>query len=262
MLSNAAWQLMFPDATLTATPPIGSDYSPLILELLQHGTSRRRRFCYEEYWEQHEELPNIIQNGWSNTPGMHITEKTSRVSRDLELWNKSTFKRADLQIKKLKKKLLKLENSAVSDNRLVELRDRRNQIDRLWEQEELFWKARSRLKWLKGGDRNTKYFHATTIQRRACNRVSRIKDANGIWVDIILEIQNMITRHFADLFETSNPQHIEEVTTIIQHRVSRSMNEGLLCPIEEWEVKRAIFSLGPHKAPGPDGLNGLFFQHH
>lgn len=53
----------------------------------------------------------------------------------------------------------------------------------LWEQEELFWKARSRLQWLKGGDKNSKYFHATTIQRRARNRVSQLRDGNGVWVE-------------------------------------------------------------------------------
>lgn len=28
------------------------------------------------------------------------------------------------------------------------------------------------------------------------------------------------------------------------------------------EIKEAAYQLGPNKAPGPDGLNGIFFQHH
>lgn len=72
----------------------------------------------------------------------------------------------------------------------------------------------------------------------------------------------MITDHFTGLFETSNPQDIAGVTRFIQPRVTSIMNERLLRPIEEWEVKQAVFSLGSHKAPDPDGLNGLFFQHH
>lgn len=37
------------------------------------------------------------------------------------------------------------------------------------------------------------------------------------------------------------------------------MNEELIKPISDLEVKRAVDSMGELKAPGPDGLNGLFF---
>lgn len=33
-------------------------------------------------------------------------------------------------------------------------------------------------------------------------------------------------------------------------------------PINEEEIKTAIFHLGSMKAPGLDGLNGLFYQKH
>ncbi|XP_019181629.1 PREDICTED: uncharacterized protein LOC109176679 [Ipomoea nil] len=41
----------------------------------------------------------------------------------------------------------------------------------------------------------------------------------------------------------------------IQPRVTATQNEGLLRLFEESEVKSALFSMYPDKAPGPDGMN-------
>lgn len=41
---------------------------------------------------------------------------------------------------------------------------------------------RSRLKWLNWGDKNTKIFHISTEQRRDMNKLFRIKDTSGNWL--------------------------------------------------------------------------------
>lgn len=40
------------------------------------------------------------------------------------------------------------------------------------------------------------------------------------------------------------------------------MNDALTAKVSDSEVERTIFSMGSLKAPGPDGLNGLFYQKH
>jgi hypothetical protein len=43
-------------------------------------------------------------------------------------------------------------------------------------------------------------------------------------------------------------------------RVMESINERLLAPFTAEEVKKAAFSIGDFKAPGPDGLHAIFYK--
>jgi hypothetical protein len=47
---------------------------------------------------------------------------------------------------------------------------------------------------------------------------------------------------------------------MIQPRVTELMNEKLLAPFSPEDVKKAVFSIGDFKAPGPDGLHAVFYK--
>jgi len=53
------------------------------------------------------------------------------------------------------------------------------QLEERRKQEALLWKQKSRIRWLKEGERNTKFFHRTTIQRRMNNTISHIQNPQG-----------------------------------------------------------------------------------
>ena len=44
--------------------------------------------------------------------------------------------------------------------------------------------------------------------------------------------------------------------------VSDSDNCHLLRPVEDHEIKDALFQMDKHKAPGPDGFGAAFYQDH
>ena len=51
--------------------------------------------------------------------------------------------------------------------------------DTICKQEEIFWKQNSRVQWLKEGERNTRFFHRSTMANKAHNRISSILNENG-----------------------------------------------------------------------------------
>jgi N6-adenosine-specific RNA methylase IME4 len=59
------------------------------------------------------------------------------------------------------------ENYADDSASLEELRDLKKRLGEAYTKEEIFWYQKIRQNWLALGDKNTKYFHASTKQRRA-----------------------------------------------------------------------------------------------
>jgi hypothetical protein len=74
------------------------------------------------------------------------------------------------------------------------------QMTQEWEkrckQEETIWRQKSRIRWLKEGEWNTKFFHRTTIARRTHNKILKIRDQDGIERESHKEIENILVNHF------------------------------------------------------------------
>ena len=71
----------------------------------------------------------------------------------------------------------------------------------LWHQEELYWLQRSRIRWLKEGDRNSKFFHISTIQRRKRNLIAKIQNDSGVWLTLEEAIRKEATKFFTKLYQ-------------------------------------------------------------
>lgn len=177
ILVNWPWRYAHPNACATALPCVSSDHSPLVLYLKPKEKSGVS-FKFEAYWAAHEECFGVIENGWRGVedleePWGNIKSKMKAYQRDLQEWHKRRFRRADDEIHRLKSQMQRLLNQEENLENFAEIRRIKKRIDELWQQEELYWSQRARVKWLQHGDRNTKFFHATTIQRRGRNIIQR-----------------------------------------------------------------------------------------
>ena len=73
-------------------------------------------------------------------------------------------------------------------------------------------------------------------------------------------IGNLITSYYASLFTTENPTEFSPVVNGVKRRVSAEMNEVLLKPFVEDEVKHALKQMDANTALGPHGLPPLFYK--
>ncbi|KAI9113014.1 hypothetical protein K1719_015946 [Acacia pycnantha] len=127
-------------------------------------------------------------------------------------------------------------------------------IEDLMDQEENYWWQRSRIAWLTSRDKNSKFFHLTTVIKRRRNSILCIKDENGMWTRDKHIINHLFTDYFTTLFSPVGPRHLMDALDPIEVKIDDTANEALLRPVTKEEIRIAVFELGGSKAPGPDGF--------
>ncbi|KAL6176158.1 hypothetical protein ACLB2K_052793 [Fragaria x ananassa] len=137
-----------------------------------------------------------------------------------------------VEMKAIRARLDELLSAPYDPDFNLEKQSLNKKFQELLTQEETIWSQQSRALWLKAGDRNTTYFQRRASNRRQRNTIKGLHNADGA----------AICCH------------------TISEKVTMDMNQELLAPYSDEEVRQALFQMHPSKAPGPDGMSPFFFQ--
>ena len=74
------------------------------------------------------------------------------------------------------------------------------------------------------------------------------------------EVVQVASNYFDNLFQASVGDQMEDCLDAVESRVTDDMREFLSTQFTAEEVQVALFQMGPTKAPGPNGMNALFYQ--
>ena len=94
-------------------------------------------------------------------------------------------------------------------------------------QSEVIWRQKSKELWLKLGDKNSKFFHLSTIIHRRRNNIDAIKNEEGTWINESSQIRAHFRDNFVDLFkeeEVCFPEHLDH---LVLPCITEEENEGL-----------------------------------
>ena len=112
------------------------------------------------------------------------------------------------------------------------------------------------------GDRNTNFYHVSTLVRRKRNQILAIKNSVGDWIHEENEIKEFIRAGFMDTFTSSftSVPWLASVPSQWQAMLSDEEKISISGAVSEDEIKAALWSLKAFKSPGLDGLHAGFFK--
>ncbi|KAL8161182.1 hypothetical protein V2J09_012671 [Rumex salicifolius] len=185
VLCNPQARVRWQEATVSHLPPLSSDHVPLHLVMMPKngGNPARRPFRIEAAWLAHPSFKEILSASWDpniSTPAALNVLKYKLKKRNKEVFG-NIFARKERLISEIMD-IRSLQEVAVTDTLLAEEERVVAELDLVLNQEELLWLQKSREKWVWEGDRNTSFFHLSTIVRRRRNRIEMLRDDSGSWV--------------------------------------------------------------------------------
>jgi hypothetical protein len=177
-------------------------------------------------------------------------------------WNRETYGQVDNKIAKLVLEIndldIKSEGAGLLEDEVVR---RKNLFAQMWHlkiSKESVLAQRSRTKWLKEGDENSRYFHACINSRGKKNFIRALR-VGGDWCETPLSIRNATVEYFTHLF-TADHWSRPNLDGIDFPLIDDEANRVLVVPFSMEEIEKVVMESDGNKSPGPDGFNFAFVK--
>lgn len=186
----------------------------------------RRPFRFEELWLTHPGFEELVSSTWlkfnpiGGTNMSRFQQKLKHLKGKIKKWNHNTFGNIfkaqaslNLGMKTIQQKFITegCSEELTKQEQIIE-----SQILERAKQEETLWRQKSRIKWLKDGENNTKLFHKTIVQCRMSNNITHINNEQGNRIETHKGMEEEFLRYFKKAHQESNVDIIPAINKLLQ----------------------------------------------
>ncbi|WMV21816.1 hypothetical protein MTR67_015201 [Solanum verrucosum] len=192
-LHCAEWGENFTQINQCSLPKIASDHNPIMLSCGDEGW-RKSYFKFETLWLEVEGFKEKVREWWESfnvngRPGYILAEKLKMLKAKLKEWsktNKGNWKqRKEDILSQISSWETIQEQRPLTDDEMIQKTHLGMEFEEVAKQEEIAWKQRSRIQWLKQGDKNTKFFHRIATTHKRFNSMEQLEVEGEITKDQI-----------------------------------------------------------------------------
>ena len=122
----------------------------------------------------------------------------------------------------------------------------------------ILYVEKTRIKWLKEGDCNSRFYHMTINWKHHKNMLRGIF-IGRCWVEESNRVREKVKQFFMRRFEESSFER-PRLDGVEFKIINQEANAKLVARFEEDEVRAAVWDCGSSKSPGLDGLNFKFIK--
>ena len=184
-LQNECRLDVFPNALTEFLHPGLSDHCPLVTSLNfrpDPGRSKFYPFKFFHFWADHLAFLELVKDTWKTdvygTPMYRLTRKLKIVKAILKAFNFHSFAKLREQVVDARETLNQAQSALLNNPNDPLLMDNEKRCLKTFHDlacvEEGFLKQKSRIQWLKLGDKNTSFFHKAIKARNARNVIKSL----------------------------------------------------------------------------------------
>ena len=269
VLANDKCLSLFPTAEVYFMPEGLFDHSPGLFSFHPDIVVGRRVFKYCNMWSLHPDFLKLIADNWTfrvdGTPMYVLVRKLKNLKPVLRKLNRDGFSDVGDSDSEAAQRLKDCQRKLHADPHNLELinaeREANNQYMFAHSAYLSFLRQKSKLMWLKDGDANTRFFHASIRMRQCHSSIHSIENFNGVIVNQPEDVANAFVDYYKVILGTSvSTKSVKPDIVALGPIVNENMHAALTADFTSVDVHNAIFSIAVIQIPGPDCIGSQFFK--
>jgi len=250
-------------------PGAFSDHSPISVCIGPIYQRRHTSFKFFNMWAEHQDFKHLLSAQWQvavyGSPMYVLCRRLKLLKAPLKQLNALHFAHISERVCRVEADLEHHQSLLHNDkdNEHLLARDKKLRLDliNLKLVEKMFYSQKLKCNYFKDCDSGTSFFHALMNHKYKKNFIPAICRSDGSLTTSMAEVGDVFVCFYQQLLGTSRATlPLDESVVSRGPKLDATLQASLLATITNEDIKKALFSIGDDKSPGPDGYSSFFFK--